>query len=501
MDNTLKGTVESIVIAFILAFVFRAFIVEAFVIPTGSMAPTLLGKHISVTCPQCGYSFTVRPPKQPGAVAVCPLDNSPIPFKSGSQAVSGDRIMVNKFVYDFTSPKRWDVIVFKYPNGPRINYIKRLVGLPGESLYIFDGNLYVKEKDSSQWHIARKTTRPDVQNAVWQPIYLSQYIPLDGGYNRSRRIFNWSTPWVASSNQSSWEITDRRSYRYNSAKASKINFSFKRSGDDNALTEYPYNEMVGPHDSEPIEDIKLSAAFTPDKPGLGVKMTTTARLDHIHLPPVPITAHISANGRISLFSVNPDTGKVRHLASTTGYQFPPKTTTKVQFWFVDQQASVWINGQRVLKWGFQIPIKQLKRRPPPAMRPDVSISVSGSPVTLHKVDLWRDLYYTTLGGPRKARGGLVRGINGVAGGKPVVLGKNQYFCMGDNSPISDDGRYWKGVNPWIQKKDFAGKFRPGIVPGRLIVGKAFFVYWPAPFHLFGLDIGLVPNFDDMRFIH
>src|SRR5258705_43367 len=52
-----KETVESILIAFILAFVFRAFVVEAFVIPTGSMAPTLLGAQMRFTCKECGYTF------------------------------------------------------------------------------------------------------------------------------------------------------------------------------------------------------------------------------------------------------------------------------------------------------------------------------------------------------------------------------------------------------------------------------------------------------------
>ena len=47
---TVKETLESIVVAFILAFVFRAFIVEAFIIPTGSMAVTLYGKQLTKTC-------------------------------------------------------------------------------------------------------------------------------------------------------------------------------------------------------------------------------------------------------------------------------------------------------------------------------------------------------------------------------------------------------------------------------------------------------------------
>src|SRR5438094_3247987 len=59
-DGNIKETIESILIAFILAFIFRCFVVEAFVIPTGSMAPTLLGAHSRYQCPDCGYHFDVN---------------------------------------------------------------------------------------------------------------------------------------------------------------------------------------------------------------------------------------------------------------------------------------------------------------------------------------------------------------------------------------------------------------------------------------------------------
>src|SRR3954452_10233647 len=57
-EGSVKETIESILIAFILAFIFRAFVVEAFVIPTGSMGPTLMGAHVRLDCPDCGYRFT-----------------------------------------------------------------------------------------------------------------------------------------------------------------------------------------------------------------------------------------------------------------------------------------------------------------------------------------------------------------------------------------------------------------------------------------------------------
>src|ERR1700693_3435606 len=55
-----RETVEAIAVAFILALLVRGFEAEAFVIPTGSMAPTLMGRHKEITCPQCGYEYAVN---------------------------------------------------------------------------------------------------------------------------------------------------------------------------------------------------------------------------------------------------------------------------------------------------------------------------------------------------------------------------------------------------------------------------------------------------------
>src|ERR1700681_4812525 len=53
-----RETIESIAIAFALAFLFKTFEAEAFVIPTGSMAPTLMGRHKDVVCPECGFRYS-----------------------------------------------------------------------------------------------------------------------------------------------------------------------------------------------------------------------------------------------------------------------------------------------------------------------------------------------------------------------------------------------------------------------------------------------------------
>ena len=95
---------ESLLIAFILAMIIRTFVVQAFKIPTGSMKPT----------------FT-----------------------------EGDRILVNKFIYKFKDPKRGDVIVFKYPEDPKLAFIKRLIGKPGDTIMIKNGRILIDGQESS----------------------------------------------------------------------------------------------------------------------------------------------------------------------------------------------------------------------------------------------------------------------------------------------------------------------------------------------------------------
>jgi signal peptidase I len=157
----MREVVESIVIAFVLAFLFRTFEAEAFVIPTGSMAPTLMGRHKDVVCPRCGTGFQVSASDEvdsatgrlTGARVVggtCPmcrytLDVGPVnPQGKNYPSYKGDRILVSKFPYQFCDPQRWDVAVFKYPGGAKTNFIKRIVGLPGETVLISRGDLYVK---------------------------------------------------------------------------------------------------------------------------------------------------------------------------------------------------------------------------------------------------------------------------------------------------------------------------------------------------------------------
>ena len=149
-EGSWRESLESFIVAFIIAYVVKSFAFEAFVIPTGSMAPTLMGRHKEIDCPQCGFRYTVNASESAGSAPIslgtCVNCRYAAEIRTEPN-YKGDRILVLKTLFDLPKeiggglPKRWDVTVFKYPEEPETNYIKRLVGMPDEELRIERGNI------------------------------------------------------------------------------------------------------------------------------------------------------------------------------------------------------------------------------------------------------------------------------------------------------------------------------------------------------------------------
>src|SRR5206468_1665186 len=133
-----------------LALLLRVFFLDAFQVPSGSMAPALLGHHRACACPRCGTWVQVGlHSHDPGGDSAdpryyrrawcpnCGATNLPL---HESPIVPGQRLLVNKTAFAARSPRRWEVVVFHLFG---LDFIKRLLGLPGETVEIRDGDLYV----------------------------------------------------------------------------------------------------------------------------------------------------------------------------------------------------------------------------------------------------------------------------------------------------------------------------------------------------------------------
>jgi len=128
--NFFSENIKTLFYALIIAVVIRSLFIQPFYIPSSSMEPTLLvGDRLFVTKYSYGYS------------------KHSFPF---SPPILDKRIM-------FTSPKRGDVIVFKTPADNRTDYIKRLIGLPGDKIQFINANLYLNSNEIFKSKIKNKT--------------------------------------------------------------------------------------------------------------------------------------------------------------------------------------------------------------------------------------------------------------------------------------------------------------------------------------------------------
>ena len=103
--SIVREYIEAIVVAVLLALIIRTFVIQAFKIPSGSMLETLQ---------------------------------------------IGDHVLVNKFIFTFTDPERGDIIVFKFPKDKTRDFIKRIIGLPGETIEIKNRVVFINGKPLSE---------------------------------------------------------------------------------------------------------------------------------------------------------------------------------------------------------------------------------------------------------------------------------------------------------------------------------------------------------------
>ena len=129
--NTIIDNIKTLFYALIIAVIIRSIFLQPFYIPSSSMEPNLLvGDRLFVTKYSYGYS------------------KHSFPF---SPPVLSKRVL-------FSEPKRGDVVVFKTPVDNRTDYIKRLIGLPGDRIQFIDSNLYINNSEILKSRLSKNDT-------------------------------------------------------------------------------------------------------------------------------------------------------------------------------------------------------------------------------------------------------------------------------------------------------------------------------------------------------
>jgi len=603
----MRETIESVVIALILAFLFRTFEAEAFVIPTGSMGPTLMGLHKDIDCPECGFRYqtgvseevddmagrrkVVRSGPHSGefvrtqtctcpncryTASVNPEYRGPEKLADHTMSYAGDRIWVSKASYAVSEPRRWDVAVFKYPLGADQNYIKRLVGIPGETIRIFRGDLYtlpIPDPETqqrtpetalsmSEFQMVRKP--PHKVLATLQPVYDNDY--LVPGHAK----LGWPLRWQAQRAETAdgahhWQpADDGRAYAIDGKSADDTWLAYHHIVPSfQVAQQLATGKALGTGYRPRPQLITDFCAFNthteqytytlpqPEPRSLGVHWVPNLAVDceaEIRGSSGQLTLAIVEAGHLLTCRIDVATGEatlaVEGLADFTA---KAKTVVKgagtyhLRFANVDDQLRLWVDGEPVEfagKTEYRLDPVTTADTSTPAGGPDgdlmvepnrvlptpedlapIRVGARSLSVEVRHLNVRRDVYYiASREGSRQwemcdytnepldsqsaqdianffsqPERWLTMGMLRI---RDFPLLDDEFLMLGDNSPSSSDSRFWGKDDYYVSRE--------------LLIGKAFFVYWPHawetnPHFTISLrtrDIGVpfYPNFRDMRLI-
>lgn len=520
-----RETIESFVIAVVLAFLFRTFEAEAFVIPTGSMAPTLMGRHKDFVCPKCGCPYQVSASDEVDTngkaksrnhetlAGTCPMCRytaclgSKNPQNESYPSYSGDRILVEKFAYDLDDPKRWDVIVFKFPGDnsgtdARTNFIKRLVGLPGETVRIQHGNIWVRRGDEP-FRIARKP--PEKLLAMLQPVFDNDYMPKIAELGWPVRWEPESAPggdktgaW-SSDNDTTFRTdgtgAGERWLRYHHRTPSYAEWNALEQGGGKShpnvepqlvrdFTAYDTTRQRGNLMDEDLPEARRHGVLAPTAKSLGhywvgdLVLSCTADVES---DKGELLFELRKGGRFFRCGIDVATGEASLSVSGPAMEeFHPKAKTavrgpgryEIRFSNCDNQMLLWVDG-RVVPFDGETTYPDLGNTTPDATDySPVGIATVGAKVEVSHLVISRDLYYIA---DDLSSMYMADEMRSTAESEPPVRNKSerrvdfelkpdQFFVLGDNSAMSKDGREWGHNNHWV--------------PRELLIGKALYIYWP-----------------------
>ncbi len=264
-----------------------------------------------------------------------------------------------------------------------------------------------------------------------------------------------------------------------------------------------------------VADVSVSAALVAERDGLATSLELDAR---------GFVYEFSIAGGRAVTRLRPKDQATWSAEQSADAPMPrPGRVYNVEFWHVDQSMSIFVNGRRVgepLQYDWD-PRERIERSYPMAYEswlrqtpmaepigPQLRWKFSGSPVVLHRIRVGRDLYYrpdrlSAQATTNVTRGGFEELVRpgtpafGTHPAKPAVLGPDQYFMLGDNSPASSDSRLWGYPHPYVAEQVDPSPF---VVNRKLLLGKAWVVYFPAPYPVVDNGKGLVPDFGNLRFI-
>ena len=390
-----RENLEAFGVAILMAILLKPMIIEAYQIPTPSMQPTLMGS---------------------------------------SDAGVFDRILVDKVCYEVFEPKRWDIAVFRYPIRRNQNYVKRIVGMPGDRLRIAGGNLYSVADSGDIDSIHRKPDR--IQEGAWKQIYPARR-ELDGSPEILGEFFEGTT--------GSWkERGDDLQVSPSSRGHARLSFVDRKNGgiSNQIYDGYPLAtaRAIRKHarlgQTEGVQDVRFSFDVAPTSDF--TKLVVELKLVHAGEKEHTMLLEIE-NGKARLRAL---VGNQERVASEpVDCSISGGTATELSFAHIDDRLMASCNGDRVgeLEVGdarFTLPLT--------ARSVVLSVRTQGGGVaTYSNLVIDRDLHYVTQGLGDALAELVPEGTEQVVENHVIRIPDTHYFMMGDNTLASADSRQWK----------------------------------------------------------
>jgi signal peptidase I len=418
-------------------------------------------------------------------------------------------VLVAKFLYDLgllnmDAPKRHNVVVFKYPREPQrlhvpLNYIKRLIGLPDETIVIRYGKVYVLDG----MHYDDSQVKPE---DLWEREHMHADDPeaLKRFHEGKARIIRKSTPEILSmrrlvfdndhqpidlqgkvpprwAGEGSWNPDDPlQPHRFQSAASSdKISWLHYRHYIPGLERQDARRELISdfmgyntwetdrghPHSSPTpaqnwVGDLMIECEVNVDKPEGEFVLELSKGVDRFQASWDLITGICTLN-RL-------DENGTTEILATAQTSLKNSGKYRLRFANVDERLVVWVDSSLPFGDGVVYPgPRQLGPTEQNDLEP-ASIGVRGGALSVTALKLWRDTYYTANIDPPGPDAGMTVDFGNPADWQPLrdlparsmYVQPGHFLCMGDNSPESSDGRSW------------------GLVPRRLLLGRAMMIYYP-----------------------
>jgi signal peptidase I len=434
----LRTVVEGGVLVLLVVGLVETWLIGGSLVPYrvagGSMAETLLGTHREVICGDCGFPFPCGTDVLPVAPrAACPNCGYPANPLEALPEVAGQRVLMDRAVFALRPPQRWEIVAFRPSRQAENTFVKRVVGLPGESIEIRHGDVYANGRLQRKTLAQQQAMAVLVHDANFQPTQKPTPPPRWQAPPRTGPFFGEKTHSLDRhlaenrdlSPSAAWKAGDGHFFHAADPKESDdpkvsvdwLEYHHWRRLPAGGVQPSPVTDLCSYNASQPQRDEEVHAV---------ADLMLSLRLEHntgsgqflvriadghdafeaqlsFHPDPqldkravVEYSAawlKMAAGETIAHAPIGTQPVKYRTLLET-------ETERTVVVSLVDQQFVLAIDGQTIVAWPYERP----DGCPAPPSCP-LAIGAQGIAATVRDLRVWRDVYYTEPAGAGPRRGG------------------------------------------------------------------------------------------------